>query len=291
MGLAVPHAAAADQQRALGLTDDGGRFLDDFLLGHGAGQPPDPLGKKALRIVVGFAFHVLGDSNAHGAGVGRIGEGPEGGNHGTHQLLRAHHTVPVAANGTEGVVGGEGEVVDLLNLLQNGVGLAAGVHVTGQNQHRDVVGSGGRGGSDHVGSAGAHGGGDGNDLFPLALPGKGHGRVGHALLVFALPDLETMGFLRQSLAQTYHIAVAGQHDDALHKGVLHPVIADVLILQEPDQSLGHGQSNGIHMLLLSAFQPLKIWSLASARHSQACSSSSMRVFFQGSPSRWRMPQA
>ena len=135
----------------------------------------------------------------------------------------------------------------LFHLLQNRVRLAAGVYVAGQDQYGDVVGGGGGGGSDHVGRAGAHRGGDGNDLFPLALLGEGHGGMGHALLVLALPDLHPMGLLGQRLAQAHHVAVAGKHDDAFHEGVLDAVIADVLVLQEPDQGLGHGQSNGFHV--------------------------------------------
>ena len=207
----------------------------------------DPPGEEALRVVVGLALHILGHGHAHRAGVGRIGQHPHGAEHGAHKLLGTDHPVPVPAHRPERVVRGQAQIIGLLHLLQDGVGLAAGIHVAGQDQHGDVVGGGGGGGGDHVGRAGAYRGGDGDDLLPLALLGEGHGGVGHALLVLALPDLHPMGLLGQSLTQTHHIAVAGKHNDAFHKGMLDTVITDVLVLQEPDQGLRHGQSNGFHV--------------------------------------------
>ena len=139
----------------------------------------------------------------------------------------------------------------LLHLLQHGVGLAAGVHVAGQHQQGDVVGGGGAAGGDHVGGAGAHGRGGDADLLALHLLGEGHGGLGHALLILAVPDLQVLGLLAQSLAETHHVAVTGDDEHAADKAVLHAVHFDVLVLEEPDQGLGHGQTNGFHGNLTS----------------------------------------
>ncbi len=250
MGFAITDAAAADQQGLFRGANDRRSLRQGLRLRQPPGQAMDPLLEEGLGVVVCFALHVLGDSQAHRAGVGWVRQHPEGGEESAHELLGTDDAVPIAADGSKGVVGGDGQVVDLLDLLQHRVRLAAGVHVAGQDQHRDIVGGGGGGSGDHVGGAGAYGGGHGDDLFALHLLGESHGGMGHALLVLALPDLQAAGLLPQRLPQAHHVAVAGQHDDTFHEGVLHAVIGDVLVLQKTYQGLGHGQANGLHASLL-----------------------------------------
>ena len=246
MGLAVAHAAAADQQRLLCRADQRRGFLDGLRLRQAASQAVHTFAEKADRIVVGLSFHILRHGDAYCAGVGRVGEHAHGIDHRAHQLLRARDAVPVAADGAESVVCGQGEIVSLFHLLQHRVRLAAGVHIAGQDQHGDVVCRCGGGGSYHVGGAGAHRAGNSHDFFAFALAGEGHGGVRHALLVLALPDRHAVCLLCQRLTQTHHVAVAGQHDDTLNKGVLDTVIGDVLVFQEANQGLRHGQSYGFH---------------------------------------------
>ena len=247
----------------------------------------DPLAEKAFRIIVGFSLHILRHGDADGAGIGGVGQHAHGGDHGAHQLLGADDAVPIPADSAEGVVGGERQIMDLLHLLQHRIRLAAGIDIAGQDQHGDVVGRSGGCGGDHVGSTGTNGTGDRDDLLSLALPGKGHGGMGHALLILPLPDLHSVGLLAQSLPKAHHVAVAGQHDHTLHERMLDAVIGDILVFQEADHGLCHSQTYGFHRL---PPYPLKMWSLASGFQSQACSGSSMRVFSQGSPSRCRIPQ-
>ena len=99
-----------------------------------------------------------------------------------------------------------------------------------------------------------------------------------------------MGLLDQGLSQAHNIAVAGNDEYAPDEGGLDSIDLNVLIFQETHQGLGHGQADSLNHFVSSP-SILKICSLASGFQSQACSSSSIRVFFQGSPSRCRMPQA
>ena len=246
MGFAVTDTTAADQNGLFGAADHRGGLRNGLPLRLPAGKPPHPFGEEAFGIVVGLALHVLGHGDAHRAGVGGVGEHPHGADHGAHQLLGTDDPVPVAAHRPERVVGGQAQIMGLLHLLQHGIRLAAGVDIAGQDQHRDVVGGSGGGGGDHIGGAGAHGRGDSYDFLALALSGEGHSGVGHALLILALPDLQPAGLLRQCLSQAYHVAVAGQHDHALNKGMFQAVIGDILILQKANQRLCHCQSNGFH---------------------------------------------
>lgn len=251
VGLRVTDAATADQNGPLGLLDDLRRVGQSGLGGGTALQTPDALLEEALGIVIGLALHVLRHGDADGAGVGGVRQHPESGDHGAHQLLRPDDAVPVAADGLEGVVGGDGEVVGLLHLLEHGVRLAAGVHVAGQHQQGDVVGGGGAAGGDHVGRAGAHGGGGHANLLALHLLGEGHGCLGHALLILAVPDLQVLGLLAQGLAQAHHVAVAGDDEYTADEAALFAVHFDILVLKETDQSLRHGQTNGFHGVITS----------------------------------------
>ena len=96
-----------------------------------------------------------------------------------------------------------------------------------------------------------------------------------------------MGFLGQGLSQTHHIAVAGQHNDALYKGLLLSVIAEVLVFQEPHQGLGGGQSQGLH-----GVSPLSLKNIIVGV--VLPEPAVLRIVdpgLQGSPSKCRMPQA
>ena len=141
MGLGIADAAAADHHGTLRLADGLGSVSQSGLGGGAALQTPYSLGKETHGIIIGLTLNVLRHGHADSAGVGGVGQHPEGVDHGAHQLLRPDDPVPVAADGLEGVVGGDGEVVGLLHLLEHGVRLAAGVHVAGQHQQGDVVGA------------------------------------------------------------------------------------------------------------------------------------------------------
>ena len=297
VSLGVADTAAADQHGTLSLLDGLGGVVQSGLGGGAALQTPHALFEEALGIVIGLALHVLGHGDADGAGVGGVGQHPEGGDHGAHQLLGADDPVPVAADGLEGVVGGDGQVVGLLHLLQHGVGLAAGIHVAGQHQQGDIVGGGGAAGGDHIGGAGAHRGRGHADLLALHLLGEGHGGLGHALLVLAVPDLQVLGLLGQRLAEAHHVAVAGNDKHAADEAVLHAVHLDELVLQETDQGLRHGQTNGFHVgrYLLNFISPDRCahWRRAStatrAPHRRCGSSARDRPPGAGCPrhSTWR----
>ena len=111
--------------------------------------------------------------------------------------------------------------------------------------------------------------------------------MGHALLVLALIELEFLSLLLERLPQPHHVAVAGQHHHAADKAVLRAVKAHVLVFQKAYQRLRHCEPNRLHFVNSSGE---KMCSLASGFHIHACSGSSMRVFFHGSPGRCRMPQ-
>ena len=147
--------------------------------------------------------------------------------------------------------------MELLDLLQDRVGLTTGVHIPRQQQQRDTVGGGRRGSGQHVGRAGAHRGGAGVDLSPPVLLGKTDGGVGHALFVAPLMHQQAAAVLFQRLPEPQHIAVAKNREHPGHKFALDPVHLDVLVIEKLHQRLGHGQSCRRHVCTLELAQPLR----------------------------------
>ncbi|SAJ29543.1 Uncharacterised protein [Enterobacter cloacae] len=78
------------------------------------------------------------------------------------------------------------------------------------------------------------------------LFGEPRRHVGNPLLVAPLHDFQMTGILLQRLADTEHVAVTKDGGDALHEGRFNAINADVLLIKEPDQRLGHGHTFGLH---------------------------------------------
>ena len=78
------------------------------------------------------------------------------------------------------------------------------------------------------------------------LFGESRRHMGDTLLVAALHDVQMTGVLLQRLADTEHVAVTKDGGYALHEGHFVTVYADVLLIEEPDQRLGHGHTFGLH---------------------------------------------
>ena len=62
----------------------------------------------------------------------------------------------------------------------------------------------------------------------------------HALLVFALINLQLAPLLGERLPKAHHIAMTRQHEHAPHETTLLPVKPHVLVFQKAHQSLSHG---------------------------------------------------
>lgn len=70
--------------------------------------------------------------------------------------------------------------------------------------------------------------------------------MGNALLVAALHHLQMTRFLFQRLANAEHVTVPENSRHALHKGHFVAIHADVLLIKESDQRLGHSHTFGLH---------------------------------------------
>ncbi|MNS90636.1 hypothetical protein D3C72_1246930 [compost metagenome] len=123
-GLRVFHPATAHQQRATFSGQQRQRILQHACSRRAAIEPMHTLLEEIVRVVIGFALHVLRQAQRHRAGFRRIGQHAHRIDAGAHQLFRAHYAVPVLAHRTEGVIGADAEIVRLFNLLQHRVRLA-----------------------------------------------------------------------------------------------------------------------------------------------------------------------
>ena len=237
----IGHAAADNHHRLLCGFDQVGCRLRFPVGGQLAVDVPHALLQEIVGIVERFRLDVLRHGDADRAGVGGAGQNAHRIDAGGHQLFGALDAVPVFADGAEGVVRRRGNGVELLDLLQHRVGLAAGEGIAGKDEQRDAVRRRGAAGGDHVQRAGADRRRAGNDLAAVLLLRVGNRGVRHALLVVTLEVGQVVTALFERLADTDHAAVAEDAEDAFDELGFLAVKADVLVVEELDEGLRHGE--------------------------------------------------
>ena len=120
----------------------------------------------------------------------------------------------------------------LLDLLEDGIGLAGGEDVPRQVQDRDLIGCCRSGRRDHIGRTGSDRGGAGHDLLPFRLLGESHGSVAHALLVPALVHLKFPRILFKCLPEAKDIPMSEDGEDSFDESLFPAVELDILGIQE-----------------------------------------------------------
>jgi len=128
-----------------------------------------------------------------------------------------------------------------LELLQHRVGAPRGEDVAGQEQHWQSVYGRQSCPRHHVRRAGADGGGAGQRLEPVLLPGIGGSRVDHRLLIARLVVGQVTRVLLECLPHARYVAVPENADASREKSLLDAVALDVLDGQKAHQRLGHRQ--------------------------------------------------
>ena len=220
LGVGIKHAAAADDERLLGLFQERRRFLDLARIGRDAAQAMHALVEEARRIVVGLGLHVLAEGERHRPAFGRIGQHRHRAVERRHDLLGPRDAVEIARHRTEAVIGAHRAVAEILDLLQHRIGPAVGEHVAGDQQHRQAIDMRDRGGGDHVGRAGADRGGAGH--HPPAARGLGEGDRGmrHRLLVVGAIGRQRVARGVERLAHARDIAMAEDREHAVEQALL-----------------------------------------------------------------------
>ncbi len=221
LGVGIEDAAAADHEWLLRLLKQRCGFVDLARVGRNAAQPMHALVEEARRIVVSLGLHVLAEGERHRPAFGGIGQDRDRSIERRHDLLGPRDAIEIARHGLKAVIGAHRSVGEILDLLQNRIGPAAGEHVARDQEHGEPVDMRDRGGGDHVGRARADRGGAGH--HPPAPRGLGEGDRGmrHRLLVMGAIGRQRVARAIERLAHAGHVAMAEDREHALEQPLLH----------------------------------------------------------------------
>ena len=247
LGAAVVHATAGDDQRARGLPQQVRGSHEVVQRGARPGhRARRHLVEERDREVVGLGLHVLRQAQEDRAAIGRVEHRGNRLRQARQQLRRARDPVPVPRHRAEGVVDGRRRRVEVLDLLQHRIGQAARERVAGQQQQRQPVRVGHRGGRDHVRGARSDRRGGDHDPAPAERLRVGHAGQRHALLVLAAEHRQLVARVVQRLAQRQHVAVPEDAEHAREQAVLLPVDVRLLGDQVAHQRLRRREPDRLH---------------------------------------------
>ncbi len=150
LGLAIDHTAACDDHRALGPLHHLSHTRQFPRSGSGTANAPHAGLEELHRVIVSLGLRVLTEGQHGGAAIGRIGHHPQRAGQRGQDMLRPRDTVVIARDRPEAVIGADGAVVKILDLLEHRIGTARGKHVARHDQHRQPVHMRQRGGRHEV---------------------------------------------------------------------------------------------------------------------------------------------
>ena len=191
-----------------------------------------------------MGLNVLRQRDGYGAGLNRVGQHAHRLGQCSQKLLRPGNAVEEPADRAKAVINTHVSGNRMFELLQDRSLAARGVIVGREQEHGQAVdGCGGRAG-DHIGRAGADGGGAGQRCQAQVGLSEADGRVDHRLLVAGLVVGQIAAALLEGLSQAADVAVAEDAEHGRDQAARLAVALAVLCLQELDDRLGHGQADG-----------------------------------------------
>ena len=226
-----------------------GRSLRQLhLVGRCAASPPKPWAEEFLGVVVGFRLHVLGQRQRHRPTLGGVREHAHRLRQALQDLLGPGNPIPPAGHRPETVIHAQGRLGKTLDLLQDRVWPAAREDIARQQQERQPVGVGGRGGRYHVGGARADRARARHQASAPVLLGEGDGGERHGLLDVGSEGRQLLLGGGERLAEPRDVPVAEDGEDAPQERRLAAVDLAPLGHQEAHERLGHGETQGAHRL-------------------------------------------
>ena len=216
-------------------------------VGREASEPVHAGFEEREGIIVGFGLRVLAEGEGHRTAFGRVGQHRHCPAEGRDELLGPDDAIEIARDWAETVVGADGPVAEILDLLQNRVWPAAGEDVAGDEQHRQAIDMRHRGGRDHVGRAGPDRGRAGHHAPAARGLGEGDRRMRHRLLVMGAVGRQRLARGVKRLAEPGDIAVAEDGEHALDEPLLAAVDLHLLRAEEADHRLRGRQSDCLHI--------------------------------------------
>ena len=241
--VAVQHAAAGHDHRPRAAADQRRSVAQPFEIGARPGDGPDTRLEQRRGVVVCLRLHVLRQRQRHRAGLRRRGQHAHRFRQRRDDLFRPVDPIPVAGDRLEAVVHREVLRLARLELLQDRCGTAAGEDVAGQQQHRHPVNCRACRTRDHVGGTGTDRGCAGEGTKTVVHLRVGRGGVHHRLLVASQVVAQCGPVLLEGLADAGDVAVPEDSEHPTEERLLAAVTRRMLLRQEPDHRLGHGQTH------------------------------------------------
>ena len=246
----VEDAAAGDDERTPGRLDKGDGLRQLRLVGPRPARLPDALGEEPVGIVESFGLHVLAERERHGAAFGRIRQHLHRALEGGHDLLGPGDAVEITRDGPEAVIGGDGPVAEILDLLQHRIGAAPGEDVARQQQHRQAIDVRDGSSRHHIGRAWPDRARHRHHTPAARGLGEGDRGMCHRLLIMGAQGRQTVARGIQRLAEAGDIAMPEDRPDPGEDRQLLPVDHRLLRCHRGDERLRHGEPDRRHHLLL-----------------------------------------
>ncbi|MNT48384.1 hypothetical protein D3C72_1851650 [compost metagenome] len=132
MSFAITYAPSTYQQWFTLALNQGHCIGQHGLAGGAAFDPVYSPDKERSRVIIGFALHILRQTERDCTCINRVREYPHGIDQVTHQLLRSRDSVPITRYGTKAVISTNAGIMVLLYLLQHRIRLTTGKQIARQ---------------------------------------------------------------------------------------------------------------------------------------------------------------
>ena len=206
--------------------------------------------KETSRIIIGFALGILTERQKGRAALAGIEHDRNRLRQRLQDLLGPGDAIPIARNRPEAVGDGRGRIAEVLDLLEDGIGQAAGEDIACQQKDGEAISVGDGRGGDHVGCTRADRGKRNHDLAPVHGLGISNAGKGHRLLVLTSPGGKVVLHLFEGFGEAGDISVAEDAEKAGKEWRLAAVEGRSLGHEETNERLGHSEPNGFHALFL-----------------------------------------
>jgi hypothetical protein len=242
----VVHAPPGHDQGRLGAAQRGDGRCQLAMVGAHAAQLVHDRLEQPHGVVIGLRLDVLGQPEEGRAAIGRVEHRGDRERERLRDLRRAGDAIPVARHRPERVVDRDRWLVEVLDLLQHGIGDARMERVARQQQQGQPVGVRDRGRRDHVRRARADGGRRRHELAAAHRLCEADRGQCHPLLALAAERRQHAARVVERLAQAGDVAVAEDAEHARDERPLLAVYQRALNRQEAHDRLRRGEPDRAH---------------------------------------------
>ena len=228
---AVQHTAPGDQERPLSLLENVGDGVDFERLGLWLAEMDDTFGEKLFRPIGRRRLDILRQRERHRAALRRVGQHGNGARQGGQELVWRDDAIKVTRNGAQTIDGRDVTVLEVFDLLQDGVGCARDKDVAREQQDRQAIDVRRTSGRHEIRTPRPDRRRDRHHAATEMRLGISDGGQRHALLVVRAVGREGLLDRMQRFPQTGHVAMPEDRPDAA-KQRLHAVLRKHLLRRQ-----------------------------------------------------------